>query len=61
MFDYKSLVEIAGIMMAATYDAGYFLLKNYFEWKRMAHQLKNWNDELSEELEILKDKKDSED
>lgn len=61
MFDYKFLVEIAGIMLAATYVAGYFLLKNYFEWKRIAHQLKSWNDELSEELKVIKGEKDSED
>lgn len=61
MFDYKFLTEIAGIMLAAAYVAGYFILKNYFEWKRIAHQLKSWNDELAEELENLKDEIDSED
>ena len=61
MFDYKILSEVAGIMLAAAYVAGYFLLKNYFEWKKIAHQLKNWNDELSEELKVIKKEIDSED
>lgn len=61
MFDYKFLAEVAGIMLIAAYIAGYFLLKNYFEWKRIARRLKSWNDELSEELKVIKEKKDSED